>query len=103
MSADAVLEEQQREEDVMNEREDVMYEQEEQLKKNSVEDTQAIERTKKVGESDENEDANKKITAFLHGKGLSETLIKTLIDSGLTSENVRLAEINKLQYSSFQL
>lgn len=103
MSADAILEEQQREEDVMNEREDVMHEQEEQLKKNSVEDTQAIERTKKVGESDENEDADKKITAFLHGKGLSEILIKTLIDSGLTSENVRLAEINKLQYSSFQL
>lgn len=104
MSDDAVLEEQQREEDVMNEREDVMDEQEEQfIKKNSVEDTQAIERTKEIRESDKNEDADKKITTFLHGKGLSETLIKTLINSGLTNENVRLAEINKLQYSSFQL
>lgn len=96
MSENAVLEEQRENEDVTNEWEYVTYERkEDKLEENSdVEDTQVIERVK---ESEKDED--KKITTFLRGKGLSETLIKTLIDTGLTSENVRLAEPTNRKYS----
>ncbi|XP_020292217.1 60S ribosome subunit biogenesis protein NOP8-like [Pseudomyrmex gracilis] len=93
MSDNAILEEQQENEDVTNEWEYVTYEQKEEdkLEKISdVEDAQVIEKAKELEKSEEDEDADKKIMTFLREKGLSKTLIKTLINTGLTNENVRL-------------
>lgn len=90
ISGDTVLEKQSEEE---------VHEQDEgeQLEGKSIEE---IEMIKEVKETEKKRDLeiDKSIATFLHNKGLSENLIKTLINAGLTDEHVRLtdSEIDKL-------
>lgn len=57
----------------------------------SQEIIQASEEGKEIERSKGGEEADKIIATFLHGKGLSENLIKTLINTDLTDEYIRLA------------
>lgn len=76
--------------------EDIIREQEEdQVEERSIEDIQVI---KDVKETRKTEETNEKVATFLHEKGLSDNLVKTLINSDLTDEHVRLAELINFRY-----
>lgn len=89
ISDDTVLEEQS-EEDVHEQDE------EKQLEERSIEEIEVIKEIKETEKSERNEEIDKSIATFLREKGLSENLIKTLINTGLTDKHVRLTEIDKL-------
>lgn len=80
-----ILEEQQ-------ERDTNFHEQNEgQLSDESIEEIQVIKEVKEFDATEEHEEANKNIVIFLRAKGLSDDLVKTLINTDLTDEYVRLA------------
>lgn len=56
---------------------------------NLNEEMQVTKEAMKIETSELNEEVIEKITLFLRGKGLSEKLVKTLIDTDLTDEHVR--------------
>lgn len=68
-----------------------------QIKESSIDDNiQVIKDVKETKrEEREDEEINEKVVTFLHEKGLSKNLIKTLINASLTDEHVRLAIINQ--------
>ncbi|KMQ95380.1 dpy30 domain-containing protein 2 [Lasius niger] len=83
ISDDTVLEEQS-EEDVHEQDE------EKQLEERSIEEIEVIKEVKETEKSERDDEIDKSIATFLREKGLSENLIKTLINTGLTDEHVRL-------------
>jgi len=78
--------------------ENIIHKQErEQIKERSIDDNiQVIKDVKKTNRKGrEDEEINEKVVTFLHEKGLSKNLVKTLINVGLMDEHVRLAVINQ--------
>lgn len=55
-----------------------------------MKDVYVIGSVNNIEKSTEEEETTKKIMLFLREKGLSENLIKTLIDANLTNEYIRL-------------
>ncbi|XP_025074429.1 uncharacterized protein LOC105428965 [Pogonomyrmex barbatus] len=72
---------------VLEEEQEDINEQEDQSEERSTEDE--IRMIKKAKESKKDEEIDEKIVTFLHEKGLSENLIKTLIKNDLTDEHIR--------------
>ncbi|XP_011869587.1 PREDICTED: uncharacterized protein LOC105562982 isoform X2 [Vollenhovia emeryi] len=69
--------------------EDIVRKQEEaQVKERLIEDN--VEMIKDVRATRRDEETDGKVATFLQEKGLSENLVKTLINTGLTNEHVRL-------------
>lgn len=76
----------------------VKQEEDEAKERSAVDDMKVI---KDVKEMRRDEEIDGKVATFLHEKGLSENLIETLINTGLTDERVRLAGIKiNFRYSS---
>lgn len=86
ISSDTVLERQLEEDE------------EEQLEGTSIEEVEVIKGVKETERNKRDVEIDKNIATFLRDKGLSENLVKTLINAGLTDEHVRLtdSEIDKL-------
>ncbi|XP_070162587.1 gelsolin-related protein of 125 kDa-like isoform X2 [Polyergus mexicanus] len=82
---DTILEKQS-EEDVQE------LDEEEQLEEESIEviEEEVIKEVKETEENKRDEEINKSIATFLREKGLSENLVKTLINAGFTDEHIRL-------------
>lgn len=62
---------------------------EEQLEEKSIEKIEVIKEIKEVEKSKKVEEID---VTFLREKGLSENLVKTFVDAGVTDEHVRLLE-----------
>ncbi|XP_029665432.1 uncharacterized protein LOC115236856 [Formica exsecta] len=79
-------EEKQSEEDVQE------LDEEEQLEEKSIEviEEEAIKEVKETEKNKRDEEIDKSIATFLREKNLSENLVKTLINTGLTDEHIRL-------------
>lgn len=60
-----------------------------ELEEKSEEEVSAIKEVKTMKKAEKSEEADKKIAAFLHERGLSGTLIRTLINTDLTNEHIR--------------
>lgn len=65
---------------------------EEQLEERSIEGEieEVIKEVREIEDNERDEETDKNIATFLRKKGLSENLIKTLINTDLTDEHVRL-------------
>lgn len=97
ISGDTVLE-RQSEEDAHEQDEG------EQLEGKSMEEIEVIKGVKEIEKNKRDLEIDKSIATFLRDKGLSENLVKTLINAGLTDEHVRLtdSEVDKLhRYFSY--
>lgn len=69
---------------------DVIYRPEEcQFKEKSDEEILIIKEVEGIVKRKEIDEANKKIAKFLYKKGLSENLVRSLIDVGFTDEHIR--------------
>lgn len=81
---DTILEKQS-EEDVQE------LDEEEQLEEKSIEviEEEAIKEVKETEKNKRDEEIDKSIATFLREKNLSENLVKTLINTGLTDEHIR--------------
>lgn len=88
---DTILEKQS-EEDVQE------LDEEEQLEEKSIEviEEEAIKEVKETEKNKRDEEIDKSIATFLRERNLSENLVKTLINAGLTDEHIRLTKIDKL-------
>lgn len=98
--SDDTISENQSEENIQEQDEEELEDEEldkEQLEEKSIEIIEE-EVIKEVKETEENkrEEIDESIATFLREKGLSENLVKTLINAGLTDEHIRLTEIDKL-------
>lgn len=71
----------------------------EQLEEKLIEviEEEVIKEVKETEENKRDEEIDERIATFLHEKGLSENLVKTLINAGITDELIRLTKIDKLQ------
>lgn len=67
-----------------------------------IEEIQASKGIEAFDTSGEHEEAEKNIVVFLRAKGLSNDLVKTLIDTDLTDEYVRLAFV-KINFDTFYI
>lgn len=70
----------------------------EQLEGKSMKEIEVIKGVKEIEKNKRDLEIDKSIATFLRDKGLSENLVKTLINAGLTDEHVRLtdSEVDKL-------
>lgn len=93
---DATLEKRQVEEVSSREREKGQP-----VDESEVDEVALIKEANESEASERNEEPDEKIAYFLRGKGLSENLVKTLINADLTDEYVRSAEIDELYLKSF--
>lgn len=74
--------------------EDIRKQEDDQIKERSIEDN--IQVINDVKETRRDEEMNEKVPTFLYEKGLNENLhVKTLINTGLTDEYIRLVGIDK--------
>lgn len=78
--------------------EDERDEEENQLEGKSLEEIEVIREVKETERNKRDVEIDESIATFLRDKGLSENLVRTLINAGLTDEHVRLtdSEIDKL-------
>ncbi|EZA61550.1 hypothetical protein X777_07883 [Ooceraea biroi] len=95
ISDDVILEREQQEEE--EEDDDIIYQEKEyQLEEKLDEEILVIKEVKEIKKTEKSEEADTKIATFLHEKGLSENLIGTLINTGLTDEHITLLKVLNL-------